>query len=340
LKSSVASLRELTLPFGATSGARIELDGITGEIRVYDADNNLLIQIDGTDGFQVFDTNDNLRASLGTIFGEGYSTLILSTGAVDETQTGYVSLSDTAIRNRLIVRAGERADNGAMELGIYSSDNDPESLPSTIAAVCSRASTVFRPIIDFTGPGATSEIQRPKTVVNDLWYGTPTATPGAPTEVQAAPRGMRPTWLATRNTDVALSATVGTWTDCINLTDVEVLAGHRYEVICSGWNDFATGGAGFTVGEVFQFELQKAVGAGGYAALTYPGFFQVRTNIAAVIRHAMFPVIGYYEPAANATVHFKMRGVKSSGAAGVTATVATAAGTYPGVLTVKDVGTS
>lgn len=340
MKSSVASLRELTLPFGATSGERIELDGTTGEIRVYDADNNLLIQIDGTDGFQVYDTSGNFRAGLAVILAEGYSTLLLATGAATEDSLGYVSLSSSPIRNRLVVRPGERG-HGSAELGVFSVSEE-NTLPSTLAMLCNQMddATAPRPIVDLTGPGAPSEAMAPKTVVYDLLYGTPNPTPGLPTIVQAAPRGMAPSWLATRTTDVALSATAGVWTDCINLSNIEVLAGHRYEVICSGWFDFVTGGAGFTVGEVFQFELQKAVGAGAYAALTYPGMSQIRTNIAAVIRHAMFPVIGYYEPAANATVHFKMRGTKSAGAAGVTCTVATNAGANPGVLTVKDVGTS
>jgi microcystin-dependent protein len=41
LKSLIASLRSLTLPFGATSGTRIVLDGVNGVIQIYD-ENNLL----------------------------------------------------------------------------------------------------------------------------------------------------------------------------------------------------------------------------------------------------------------------------------------------------------
>lgn len=42
MRSIFAALRRLTLPAGATTGVRIELDGITGEIRFYNAANQLV----------------------------------------------------------------------------------------------------------------------------------------------------------------------------------------------------------------------------------------------------------------------------------------------------------
>jgi hypothetical protein len=42
VKSTIASLRSLTLPFGATSGGRIVLDGVNGRIEVYDSDGQLI----------------------------------------------------------------------------------------------------------------------------------------------------------------------------------------------------------------------------------------------------------------------------------------------------------
>jgi predicted RecA/RadA family phage recombinase len=45
MKSLIANLRNLVLPFGATSGPRIVLDGVDGEIDVYDANNNLVGQL-------------------------------------------------------------------------------------------------------------------------------------------------------------------------------------------------------------------------------------------------------------------------------------------------------
>lgn len=45
MKSFIAALRSLVLPFGALSGARIVLDGVNGQIQVYDSSNTLIISI-------------------------------------------------------------------------------------------------------------------------------------------------------------------------------------------------------------------------------------------------------------------------------------------------------
>lgn len=45
MKSFIAALRSLTLPFNATTGTRIVLDGITGLIRIYNASNQLEAEI-------------------------------------------------------------------------------------------------------------------------------------------------------------------------------------------------------------------------------------------------------------------------------------------------------
>lgn len=49
MRSLIAALRTLTLPGGVTTGRRIVLDGINGEIRVYDANNKLRVRL-GTGG--------------------------------------------------------------------------------------------------------------------------------------------------------------------------------------------------------------------------------------------------------------------------------------------------
>lgn len=49
MKGSLAAiLRALVLPFGATSGARIILDGINGKIQIYNSSNVLVTEIDAT----------------------------------------------------------------------------------------------------------------------------------------------------------------------------------------------------------------------------------------------------------------------------------------------------
>lgn len=54
MKSFFASLRSLVLPFGATTGTRIVLDGVNGLIQVYNAANTLVLQIDGSTVLETF----------------------------------------------------------------------------------------------------------------------------------------------------------------------------------------------------------------------------------------------------------------------------------------------
>jgi hypothetical protein len=48
MKSFIAALRTLVLPFGATTGRRIVLDGVNGRIQIYNAANALVMEIDDT----------------------------------------------------------------------------------------------------------------------------------------------------------------------------------------------------------------------------------------------------------------------------------------------------
>jgi len=48
VKSLIASLRSLVLPWGRTSGPRIVLDGVNGEILLYNATNDLVYRIAGS----------------------------------------------------------------------------------------------------------------------------------------------------------------------------------------------------------------------------------------------------------------------------------------------------
>lgn len=65
MRSFLAALRSLVLPFGRTTGARIVLDGINGIIQVYDAGNIKRVEINSQDappGIKVFGTNgDTLK---------------------------------------------------------------------------------------------------------------------------------------------------------------------------------------------------------------------------------------------------------------------------------------
>ena len=92
MKSFIAALRDLVLPYGATSGLRIVLDGVTGRISVFDASNdeviaifphqistydsshNEIVRIDDI-GVAVFDTSLQLRARLSTAGFESFNNL-------------------------------------------------------------------------------------------------------------------------------------------------------------------------------------------------------------------------------------------------------------------------
>lgn len=54
MQDPIALLQSLTLPAGATTGQRIELDGTTGEIRFYSAAGNLVLQLDGAAQLRFF----------------------------------------------------------------------------------------------------------------------------------------------------------------------------------------------------------------------------------------------------------------------------------------------
>lgn len=68
MKSALAAIRSLVLPYGAISGTRIILDGVNGRIDVYDATNQLVARLDG-DGLFI-ETDDgyiSLSEALGLL---------------------------------------------------------------------------------------------------------------------------------------------------------------------------------------------------------------------------------------------------------------------------------
>ncbi len=78
MKSLIAALQSLVLPFGATSGRRIILDGVNGEIAVYDASGTLRLRLGGVDA------EDRIRAYTGDVaeqLGADFATAILGAGA-------------------------------------------------------------------------------------------------------------------------------------------------------------------------------------------------------------------------------------------------------------------
>lgn len=71
MKSALAALQFLVLPAGAISGQRIVLDGVNGEIDVYNVADQLIARID-TGGIETFRTSDgSMIAKMGPVGIEG-----------------------------------------------------------------------------------------------------------------------------------------------------------------------------------------------------------------------------------------------------------------------------
>lgn len=64
MKSFIAALRSLVLPFGATSGARIVLDGVNGRIAVYNAAGVQIGILDGTTGFKFTGAQETFQVDI------------------------------------------------------------------------------------------------------------------------------------------------------------------------------------------------------------------------------------------------------------------------------------
>jgi hypothetical protein len=189
VRSIAASFRELTLPFGVTTGGRIELDGVEGEIRIYDDNGNLLIIINSA-GMVLYDTTGQVRLALGTQ-GGGFSTVQFETGASDETFPGAVNLQDFGVSgNRILVLPGQRNDQGSLELGIQTAPAD-NNRPSMLQVVQLTLDNVgnLSPIADLTGANAVAGKEL-RTVVHELYYGANNGHTNPPTIVGGYPRGM------------------------------------------------------------------------------------------------------------------------------------------------------
>lgn len=338
MRSFIAALRSLVLPYGATTGARIVLDGVTGAISIYDSAGNLQLTLTPDDGLTIYDDTGAYRIILGTILNAVYSTMIMSSGAANETSDALISLYDTNARNRMVIAPGERNSKGSIEWTIASADGS-NTLPSMLQAVCLSLddASSLRPIIDLTGASAPAETQQPRTVVYDLWAGEPTSYMVAPTQLRSLGRGVVAYAESTGNISIPANASPTAYFDGQIANNVPVKAGRRYKVTASGWFDWVTGGSGWAIGDLFWFRLFVDEGA-GYVTLTKEGFQQFRTNVAVVGRWAVPVLIGYYDAVADGTPDFKYAAKKQAGAATVTMVVTENGGLQPGTLLIEDIG--
>jgi hypothetical protein len=329
------------LPYGSTSGQRIVLDGVNGVIAVYDVNNDLLLTLD-PEGFKVYDGDGNLRIWLAIPTGgtEAYSIIELLTTREDQTSPATISVYDTAARNRMVITAGENAGRGGIEWSLLPEDADmlKEAMLQAVCYTLDHADNL-RPTIDLTG--ASSQVgKEPVTVVHDIKYGTPNAFGTTPTMKRSYPRGL--VGFGSNSSDVSLSTTAGVFSTVVGIGDIPVLGGHWYKVTMAGGHSFVSGGSGFTVGDFWEFTLERALSATGiYDQLPgYPAFLRVRANVAIAARFPFPVVIGYYNPAGDSVIDFRGRATKGGGAATVTTGLGTNAGAAPFTLAIEHLGTN
>lgn len=339
MHSAMAALRTLTLPYGATSGQRIILDGTNGTISVYDTNGVLLFTLSPT-GIQVYDTAGNRRfwfAIPGGSFPNPYSLLAMNTARSDESRAAIVSLYDTGLRNRMVITPGENG-KGTLEWTLIPAIFD-NGFPSMIQAVA--ASLVdpgnLRPLVDLTGAAAMDEAHRIRTVVYDLWYGTPNGYGEVPTQISSYPRGN--IYSNSNVNNITLSTTANAYTTVIeNAADISLVGGRRYEHIFSGGSNLLAGGSGFTTSDFWTLKLQVSTNSGGSWADVEGAAYIARAQVAQSMRYAIPPVIRWYDPPADSsTTRFRWQSSMASGAATVTSSLISGAAT-PFRMLIKDVG--
>lgn len=238
LKSTVASLRTLTLPFGATSGARIVLDGITGLIQIYDSGNHLVLELrpdapglkgnltiyyvpsgrvcmsiypDG--GFRIYDDTVDSKWR----YGFASDGIVMMTSLVGQTSNtpGQLNIygppgQHGVIRTKL--STGYTSDVvaalGSTCLQLFSPKDDFSQPPFMQFFFESLNAGCPRPVFDFTGPGCAAG-QEPRTVMNDAWYGTAVADGLPPTQIGSYGKGVVAYYKSTAG-DVARAGGINT----------------------------------------------------------------------------------------------------------------------------------
>jgi hypothetical protein len=333
VKSFIAALRVLVLPFGATTGRRIVLDGINGVIQFYDA-------------------NNVLRMELGRLADtiELYSGL---TGEDDPAELAAFGLNAGAANQQAALRLASpqfaAPDNLQSEIKLYSEADDGTAQPSI---------TISTELVELVAAtianGVELNLLGTVTAAARLFVGGGTAFPDVDIadgviEIESGgdiqldnislPRGGRNTNdLAVQTGDITLSTTAGTYTTLVEKTGVSCKAGRLYEITFSGADNFLTGGSGFATTDNWRHRLARKIGAGAYATMKAQAL--IRCHVAAAQRYPLRVLIGYFSPSSDATVDFKCEMTKVAGAATVTTSVQNDAANNGMHLMIKDIGAS
>jgi hypothetical protein len=313
MKSFIAALRTLTLPFGAgPNDERIVLNGVDGRIEIYAVGGVLLMTLDD-DGLKVYDSDGDTRGRFGipgdfatlSLFNADNEAAVIS--ASQGTDYGLLSLQGTdGPKNfpRLLILSPDNTTKNPLfqvDMGILTSD-------------------VAQPIIDLTG--FTRDDARAAIVaVDELVRASNLGGGNAPTLGNSYPRGSMG-----KIEDASSSAAFSAATTILSgLNGKVVEAGRRY------WVHFFARTVNQSVAlDTFELRIERDAGA-GFAVIS-DGAIQLGTageNIGPI------NIWASYDPATDATVDFRVRGERTGG----TGTLAVgASATSPMYLEIFDAG--
>jgi hypothetical protein len=340
MRSLFAALRSLVLPAGATTGTRIVLDGIAGRIQIYDANNDLLVQLDGTSGVQVFDENGDLRVQT-AIGSAGFGAAVRHfSGDPEEAANGYGYIDSIGVGTTPNAR-GEMEmgsldfGHGRLKLTMFTHEDVTD--PDIVRFDSTDLNKVLPVYYDFTNNFPLLDPTGGIVVADDFWIGDDPGNGGVPpTKRQSLPRGTID--FVQSATDVTLSTTAGTYTTIVTGTANTLISGRRYKITLSGGDNMLSGGSGFATSDTWKQKVQVDPPTGGFVDLALSGPTMIaRAALAAAFRYAIPVHVGYYVPTEDGSHTFRWVASKVAGAATVTSSMQTAT-VSPFTLHVEDCG--
>jgi hypothetical protein len=340
MKSFIAALRELTLPFGATTGSRIVLDGVNGRILIYDQNGTLIAELSpdvnhghilpdtsfAQPGMLIYDANGDHRILLSSPDETPpFSAVNLYSAAATETSSGILAVSDFVVFNRLVLSPGENNSKGSLELTLRSTSSD-DSEPAMLQIVGLQINPGSpQPIIDFCGGSMQAGVDPPRTVVHDIWYGTEAGFTNPPTMIGSYGRGMVGQGTFDVLSDVARAAGVNT--DLEATIDVDLT--RLYKVHLNTQINVGTAGA------VYAVELSEggSVGANnGTVVGRFSRFSAADVPAGSTTRHVSTGCL--WMPATAGTITVRCR--NGTGSGGTIQSVG--ASTNPRQMWIEDIG--
>ena len=289
MRSLIAALRTLVLPFGATSGQRIILDGVNGRIEIYDASGNLRIRLGATPFAIDLSTGDAAEVVPAEVFASA-----LGSGATRQLELFLESPNFSGIASQLLLLSNSFDTTRKARIILNSDEFELGGFNQAVLLVT-----------DTLGGSRTLDIQATDLQLNSL----------------TLPRGKRDK--AESTTDVTLSTTAGTFSTLVEGTAFTPVSGRRYKLSFWAPGNMLIGGSGFATTDTWQSKFQVSVGGGAYADLAAPNgpAYIARAPVAQAFRYPIPDRTADYVAASASTLRFKVVATKASGAATVTSTL-------------------